>query len=155
MRRQLALPCDSVGFLRPVAVAEGVSEHFLVRGSFIITIVRASARPVVDLASSLWFVFSRRLAPSRRRLAFRAALLCYPSFYSIALVVEALELAAERFRVLTFVDVHGCCALQLAALGAEYRALVAKLVWGFYAPSADPVFGAERAMALSELKSSS
>jgi len=32
-------------------------------------------------------VFSRRLAPSRRRLAFRAALLRYSPFYSIALVV--------------------------------------------------------------------
>ena len=112
MRRQLALPCDSVGLLRAVAVAESVSEHFLLRGALVIAVVGAAPRPVVDFSSSLWFVFSRRLAPSRRRLAFRAALLCYSSFYSIALVVEALELAAERFGVLTFVDVHGCCAWE-------------------------------------------
>ena len=87
MRRQLALPCDSVGFLRAVAVAEGFFQYLLVGGALVIAVVGASARAVVDLAPSLWFVFSRRLAPSRRRLAFRAALLCYSSFYSISLVI--------------------------------------------------------------------
>ena len=116
---QLTLPCDSVGFLRAVAVAQRFLEDFLVGGALVIAIVGASPRSIVDFPSSLWFVFSRGLAPSRRRLAFRPALLCYPSFYSIALVVEALELAAERFGVLTFVDVHGCCVLQLLRVVAR------------------------------------
>ena len=84
----------------------------------------------------------------RWRLALGAALLCYSAFYPIALVVEALELAAERFRVLTFVDVHECCVLRLLPVVAccgfwePNRALGPGLVWGFYARSADAAFGA-------------
>ena len=76
-----------VGFLGTVAVAEGFLEDFLVGGALVIAIVGASARAVVDLAPSLWFVFSRRLAPSRRRLAFRAALLRDAGLDFVALVV--------------------------------------------------------------------
>ena len=111
----------------------------MLRSALVIAVVGASARPVVDLASPRWRG-SRRLAPSRRRLAFRAALLADAGFDSVALVVEALELAAERFGVLTFVDVNGCCALRrwlrVAALGAEIALLSERLFWGFYAPSA-------------------
>jgi len=134
--------------LRPVPITESIFQYLLVGGALVVAIVGAAPRPVVDFSSSLWFVFSRRLAPARRRLALGAALLRYPSFYSIALVVEALELAAERFGVLTFVDVHGCCVLRLLPVVAccgfwepKIALRCPGLVWGFYARYAKGVFG--------------
>ena len=74
MRRQLALPRNSVGFLRAVAVAESFLEDLGVGGALVIAVVGASARAVVDFPPSRWGG-ARRLTSAWRRLALGAALL--------------------------------------------------------------------------------
>ena len=92
--------------MRAVAVPESFFQYLLVGGALVIAVVGASPGSIVDFSSSLWFVFSCGLAPSRRRLALGAALLRDAGLDAVALVVEFLEFAAERFRVLWLVDVH-------------------------------------------------